>query len=228
MPLMSVWPVSGFSLGAKRGVLLAEHVERFAELLAVVGALRLDRHRDDRLGKLDRLQQDRLAGVAQRVAGDRVAQADDADDVAGPGRCRAARPSCWRGSARAGRRFPSCRLPGLSTRLLGSSVARVDPHPGQVARLVRQHLEHEPAERLGRVGLAADFLGLLGRRLGRLAFALAFLRGRRLRPAARRAGSAGTRPPRRASAARPCRAAPSRTAPAESAGAPSRRGPPCG
>ena len=93
MPLMSVWPVSGFSLGAERRVLLAEHVERVAQLLAVVGALRLDRHRDDRLGKLDRREQDRLAGVAERVAGDRIAEADDADDVAGPGRRRAARPS---------------------------------------------------------------------------------------------------------------------------------------
>ena len=87
--------LAGFRVffGAERGILLAQHGQRFAELLAVVGALRLDGHRDDRLGKLDRRQQDRLARVAQRVARDRVAQADHADDVAGPGRVRAARLS---------------------------------------------------------------------------------------------------------------------------------------
>ena len=84
----------GILVGAKRGILLAKHRERVGQLLAVFGALRLDRHRDDRFGKLDRREQNRFAGVAQRVARDRIAQADDADDVARPGRRRAARLSC--------------------------------------------------------------------------------------------------------------------------------------
>jgi hypothetical protein len=72
-------------LGPERWILLAQHGERFAQLFAVVRTLRLDRHRDNRFRKLDRRQQNRLPRVAQRVAGDRVAQADDAHDVARAG-----------------------------------------------------------------------------------------------------------------------------------------------
>ena len=91
-----------------------------ASFLRSVERLRLDRHRDDRLGKLDRFQQDRMLRIAQRVAGDRVPQADDADDVAGDRRwapARGGRPEC----ARVAARFPSCPCPGCSTRLLAFS-----------------------------------------------------------------------------------------------------------
>ena len=101
-----------FSLARNVGSCLRSMLECLAQLLAVVGALRLDRHRDDRLGKLDRFEQDRLAGVAQRVAGDRVAEADHADDVAGPGLGDLLFLSSTRGSATAGRRFPSCPCRG--------------------------------------------------------------------------------------------------------------------
>ena len=109
-------------VGAERRVLLAQHVERFAQLLAVVRALRLDGHRDDRLGKLDRLQQDRLAGVAQRVAGDRVAQADDADDVAGLGRLELLVLLRLAWMCQSWATFSFLSRVELSTRLLGLSV----------------------------------------------------------------------------------------------------------
>ena len=41
---------------------------------------------DDRLGEVERLQDDRVAGVAERVTSGRVLQADEGDDVAGVGR----------------------------------------------------------------------------------------------------------------------------------------------
>ena len=68
--------------GTEGRVLPLHHLEHVGELLALGRAFRLDGHGDDRLGEVDRFQQDRLMGVAQRVAGYRVPQADDADDVA--------------------------------------------------------------------------------------------------------------------------------------------------
>ena len=108
--------------GGERGVLLAEHLERVGQLLLVGRALRLDGHRDDRLGELDRLQQDRLAGVAERVAGDRVAQADDADDVAGLGADSSCSSFLLAWMCQSWATFSFLSLPGLSTRLLPSSV----------------------------------------------------------------------------------------------------------
>ena len=64
-------------------VFAGERGQGVGELPLVGRADGLDRHADDGLGELDPLQQDRVRGVAERVAGDRVLQADDADDVAG-------------------------------------------------------------------------------------------------------------------------------------------------
>ena len=219
MPLISVWPVSSFSDARNVGSCLRSIVERVAELLAVVGAFRLDRHRDDRLGKFDRLQQNRLAGVAERVAGDRLAQPDHADDVAGPGLVdllfflRRVNPPQLRDVFL----LVLARVQHARVRL---ERARVDPHPRQVARLVRQHLEHQPAERLLRIGLPLNFLRR-ARRPRPPCPCDASSRDRCLRPAACRAGSASTRPPHPESAALPSRAAPTRRAPAESANEPS-------
>ena len=47
--------------------------------------LRLDRDLDDRLGELHLLEDDRLLRIAERVAGARVLQAGERDDVAGIG-----------------------------------------------------------------------------------------------------------------------------------------------
>ena len=64
-------------------VLARQRGQGLGQLPLVGRADRLDRHADDRLGELDPLEQDRVRGVAERVAGDRVLEADDADDVAG-------------------------------------------------------------------------------------------------------------------------------------------------
>ena len=54
--------------------------------------------------------------------------------------------------------------------------ARVNSHPGQVARLVGLDLEYESAKRLGRIGLAANFLCFVtGRSCSRFAFAFVLL-----------------------------------------------------
>ena len=67
----------------ERRVLARQRVQGLGQLPLVGRADRLDRHADDRLGELDPLQEDRVRGVAERVAGDRVLEPDDADDVAG-------------------------------------------------------------------------------------------------------------------------------------------------
>src|SRR6187401_3200620 len=69
----------------ERGVLPLQHVERVVELLPLGAILRLDRHRNDRLGELDGLEQNWLTSVANRVAGNRLPQADDANDIPAAG-----------------------------------------------------------------------------------------------------------------------------------------------
>jgi WD40 repeat protein len=68
---------------AEGRVLAAQHVERRLQLRPVGRRLRLDRLADHRLGKLNALQQDRVLRLAQRVAGDRLAQPQHRHDVAG-------------------------------------------------------------------------------------------------------------------------------------------------
>src|SRR5438094_421926 len=67
----------------ERGVFQREARQRHAELLLVGARLRLDRHRDDRLGEGHGLQHDRLVGVTERVAGGRELEPDGRRDVAG-------------------------------------------------------------------------------------------------------------------------------------------------
>ena len=81
--------------GAEGRVLPLHHLQHVGQLLPLGGSLRLDGHRDDRFREGDRLQQDRLLGAAQRVAGDGMPQADDADDVAGRDRLDLLRRSAW-------------------------------------------------------------------------------------------------------------------------------------
>src|SRR5581483_8060499 len=65
----------------ERRVLLRQRAEGLAELVLVGLRLRLDRDRDHRLRELHLLEQDRVTGLAQRVAGARGLQSDGRDDV---------------------------------------------------------------------------------------------------------------------------------------------------
>src|SRR6266542_1349687 len=70
-------------LDLERRVLFGELLDRGAQLLLVALRLRLDGDRDDRVGERHRLEHDRLLRIGQRVAGGRLLQARDGDDVAG-------------------------------------------------------------------------------------------------------------------------------------------------
>ena len=70
-------------LDAEGRILLGQALQGDAHLVLVGLRLRLDRDLDDRLGEGDRLEQDRVLGVAQGVAGEGVLEADDRGDVAG-------------------------------------------------------------------------------------------------------------------------------------------------
>ena len=69
-------------LDAEGRVLLREALERDRELVLVGLRLGLDRDLDDRLGEGHRLEDDRVRGVGQRVAGVRLLEADRGGDVA--------------------------------------------------------------------------------------------------------------------------------------------------
>ena len=76
--------LAGLVVGAdlEGRVLLGERAERLAQLVLVGLGLRLDRHRDHRLGELHALEHDRVRRVAERVTGGGVLEADGGDDVA--------------------------------------------------------------------------------------------------------------------------------------------------
>ena len=78
--------VAGFrvaEMARKARVLAGERGEHVAQLVAVAAALRLDRHRDDGVGEVHRLEQDRLVLGAERVARGRLLEAQARDDLAG-------------------------------------------------------------------------------------------------------------------------------------------------
>ena len=68
---------------AERWVFLGQRLQGTRELVLVGLGLRLDRHVDDRLGEVQALQDDRVVLVAEGVAGGRVLEPDQSDDVAG-------------------------------------------------------------------------------------------------------------------------------------------------
>ncbi len=101
-----------------------------------------------------------MRGVAERVAGDRVLEPDDADDVAGDRLLDllavvgpdVVEPRADLFLVLAGVIDPGARL----------EPARVDPHEREVAVGVVGDLEHQPAERFVGAGLAGDLGPLLG------------------------------------------------------------------
>ena len=77
--------LAGVFVGVRHGRsdLLPQPLQRDAHLFLVQLRLRLDRHRDNRIWKRRRLEQDRIIFVAKRVAGRDVLDPDDRRDVAG-------------------------------------------------------------------------------------------------------------------------------------------------
>ena len=82
MPEMIVWPVSSSVRTWNVGSSSESDAERLAELVLVDLGLRLDRDRDHRLGELHPLEHDRVARIAERVAGGGLLEAEAGDDVA--------------------------------------------------------------------------------------------------------------------------------------------------
>ena len=68
---------------AEGRVLGGEPGQRLTHLLLVALGLRLDRDLDDRLGELHPFEHHRMRRVGQRVAGRRVLEAGERQDVAG-------------------------------------------------------------------------------------------------------------------------------------------------
>ena len=83
MPLMSVWPVSSFSRARKVGscrFIISSTSASFFRSVELSGSMAMEMTVS---GKVIDSRRIGSWGVAERVAGDRVPQADDADDVAG-------------------------------------------------------------------------------------------------------------------------------------------------
>ena len=67
----------------ERGILLAQADECLYHAVLIVLGLRLNRHRYDRLRKLDRLQEHGLALGTKSVTGERILEAHRSGDIAG-------------------------------------------------------------------------------------------------------------------------------------------------
>ena len=83
MPEMTVWPVSSSVRTWKVGSSSDRATEGLAQLVLVGLGLRLDGHVDDRLGELELLEHDRVAGSQSVSPVLGVLEADAGDDVAG-------------------------------------------------------------------------------------------------------------------------------------------------
>ena len=64
--------LSGFLIfnGQERWILTFEHFERFRQFFPFICRFRFNRHRNDSFRKTNALQQNRLFGIANRVASD--------------------------------------------------------------------------------------------------------------------------------------------------------------
>ena len=91
MPAMMVWLVSASVLHPEGGVLLGQLHQAFAQAVLIDLGLGLDGHRDHRFGEVHGLQDDRVVGAAQRVAGGGGLEAHGGGDVAGVDLVRSSR-----------------------------------------------------------------------------------------------------------------------------------------
>jgi hypothetical protein len=84
MPAMMVWPVSSLKCVRNDGSSRRIVTSASASFFLSSAVLRLDRHRDHRLGEVIRSSTIGFVGVAERVARDRVLEADDRHDRCPP------------------------------------------------------------------------------------------------------------------------------------------------
>ena len=142
---------------AEGGVFLGETLESQRQLVLVGLGLGLDGDFDDRLGEDDRLEDDRVIRLAERVAGEAFLQPDGGRDVAGVDRLDLL--------AMVGVHLEDAADPlllalrGVEDVGPGIERARVDPEVGELADVrIRRDLEDQGAEGLAVVGGAKDFL----------------------------------------------------------------------
>ena len=131
-----------------------ERVERDAELFVVLAGLRLHRDGDHRRREVDRLQRNRVLGVAERVARARLGEAHARHDVAGVRLVQ----GLLLGGVHAEEAGNALLAVDRGVEQFGAELerARVDAHEGDLAAGLRivHDLERETAERLGVARLA--------------------------------------------------------------------------
>ena len=155
--------LAGLFVGAhaERRVLVGQRLQRLAQLVAVVLGLRLDGHVDDRLGEDHPLEDDRVAAIAQRVAGGGVLEAQTGDDVAGHGHVEVLALVGVHQQDAAEALAPL--LGGVVDLFALVDRARVDAEVGQLAERVGDDLERQRGERLVLGRLAVEDLVLVVR-----------------------------------------------------------------
>ena len=140
--------------GPEGGILPLHHLQHVSQFLALEARLRFDRHRNDRLRKLDLFEKNGVVRIAERVAGDARSGTDHAHDIPGLGLLDLL-PAVGLHVPELGDVFlllPE-RIPCPAARL---ERARIDPHKREIAMLLSHDLEDKPAERGLRIGLPRD------------------------------------------------------------------------
>ena len=95
MPRITVWPLSASTPDAEGGVLLRETAQGQGHPVVVRPGPGLDGDLDHGLGELHPLQDHRIGGIAQGIAGGRVLEAAQGHDVSGMGLADVP-GGCWR------------------------------------------------------------------------------------------------------------------------------------
>ena len=139
---------------AERRILVGQRLQCLAQLVLVALRLRLDGDVDHRLGELHPLEDDRVAAIAQRVAGGRLLETEPGDDVAGHRRVEVL---TLVGVHQQDAAEPLAALFRRVVRLFALvDLARVHPEVGELAERVADDLERKGGERSLLVSLAGD------------------------------------------------------------------------
>jgi len=150
-------PLTGVLVGPhpKCGILFRQGCQRGFEPWLVGGRTRLDRQLDYRFGEANRLQNDRVITVAQRVAGERELEAANGCDVAGADALRIF--AMVRVHVEQASDAFLALLGEIRDRGVGLERARVDAQVGKPSdEGIAHHLEHEGGQRLVRIRAPQD------------------------------------------------------------------------